>query len=572
MTEVGEAALAYAASGYAVFPLRGKLPVGNCPACEPHSPHYRPHQANQCGHELCHGLYAATSDPDRVARCWARWPQANIGARVPASLLVVDVDPRHGGLGRLADLEREHGPLPPTRVSVSGRGDGGHHRWFLHPGGRLSAARLGAGVDLKTDRGYVLLPPSRHPATAGPTAGPSRPWNPPPCPFEHRELRAITVTVVRRWQNELKAARGRGTVMAARSILYRILQAAEDERLIVANPVRKVPAPKLEVDPDELLGQGKRRALTPEEAGQLLARFPPVWWDHVVTLLGTGLRFGELGGLCRRRVLLDRTPPVIQVVATRYQAGRFGSGLKGQPKSQAGIRTIPLAHQVAEAVRRQLPQGAVGDDLVFADPFAANPAGGRAPLSRYLFRHVYHRAVNRLTDPTSELSSTTRRVLRTLCEHGPQTLAQIHDRFSTPGAKLRPATIQAALRELGAAGAVVTAVSGEGTARWAAVNAAQVWRFDDLDLHGPHDFRHTFATWLEDAGIPGRVIDELMGHDNTHRARQDRVSRIGIGYRDTTPEMLMRAVAAIESRLAVVLEVAAHETKSLPGAGEPYQP
>jgi hypothetical protein len=60
-----------------------------------------------------------------------------------------------------------------------------------------------------------------------------------------------------------------------------------------------------------------------------------------------------------------------------------------------------------------------------------------------------------------------------------------------------------------------------------------------------------------------------MGHDNTHRARQDRVSRIGMGYRDTTPEMLMRAVAAIESRLAVVLEVAAQETKPLPGSGEP---
>jgi hypothetical protein len=70
-------------------------------------------------------------------------------------------------------------------------------------------------------------------------------------------------------------------------------------------------------------------------------------------------------------------------------------------------------------------------------------------------------------------------------------------------------------------------------------------------------------------GTPGQVIDELMGHDNTHRARQDRVSRIGMGYRDTTPEMLMRAVAAIESRLAVVLEVAAQETKSLPGSGEP---
>jgi hypothetical protein len=103
-----------------------------------------------------------------VGRWWARWPQANIGARVPASLLVVDVDPRHGGLGRLAELERNHGLLPPTRVSVSGRGDGGQHHWFLHPGGQLSAAQLGAGVDLKTHAGYVLLPPSRHPATGQP--------------------------------------------------------------------------------------------------------------------------------------------------------------------------------------------------------------------------------------------------------------------------------------------------------------------------------------------------------------------------------------------------------------------
>jgi hypothetical protein len=55
-----------------------------------------------------------------------------------------------------------------TRVSISGRGDGGHHRWFLHPGGRLSAARLGTSVDLKTHTGYVVLRPSRHPATGQP--------------------------------------------------------------------------------------------------------------------------------------------------------------------------------------------------------------------------------------------------------------------------------------------------------------------------------------------------------------------------------------------------------------------
>jgi hypothetical protein len=64
---------------------------------------------------------------------------------------------------------------------------------------------------------------------------------------------------------------------------------------------------------------------------------------------------------------------------------------------------------------------------------------------------------------------------------------------------------------------------------------------------------------LEDAGIPDRVIDEVMGHDNSSRARQLGASRTGMGYRDTTPEMAGRVVTAIEARLAVVLEVATRE-------------
>jgi integrase len=68
----------------------------------------------------------------------------------------------------------------------------------------------------------------------------------------------------------------------------------------------------------------------------------------VLCLLGTGLRFGELAGLRRRRVHLDHPLPVLQVVDTRYQAGRFGSGFKPRPKSDAGIRKIPLAPLVVE--------------------------------------------------------------------------------------------------------------------------------------------------------------------------------------------------------------------------------
>ena len=55
---------------------------------------------------------------------------------------------------------------------------------------------------------------------------------------------------------------------------------------------------------------------------------------------------------------------------------------------------------------------------------------------------------------------------------------------------------------------------------------------DGLDLHGRHDLRHTPSTWPEDAGIPVRVIDELMGHRAARAGGGEaRGSAIGAVYR-----------------------------------------
>jgi integrase len=78
-----------------------------------------------------------------------------------------------------------------------------------------------------------------------------------------------------------------------------------------------------------------------------------------------------------------------------------------------------------------------------------------------------------------------------------------------------------------------------------------------LDLHGPHDLRHTFATWLEDAGIPSRVIDELMGHSGVRRAGGAGGSPIGRVYRETTPAMLARVTAVLDDRIGRALMMAA---------------
>ena len=89
-----------------------------------------------------------------------------------------------------------------------------------------------------------------------------------------------------------------------------------------------------------------------------------------------------------------------------------------------------------------------------------------------------------------------------------------------------------------------------------------------MDLHGAHDFRHTFATWLEDADIPARMIDEVMSHEATTRGAQHLGSAMGAHYRHTTPEMAARVVATIEGRLAIVLQVA---TERAPSGRSPNQ-
>jgi integrase len=227
-----------------------------------------------------------------------------------------------------------------------------------------------------------------------------RPW------FGQKPIKRIGPADVRRWQVQLASSTGHATLMQCRSLLLRILQFAVDEGAIDSDLVRKVPSPRRRADPEQLLDQTKRRALTPEEAGRLLAQFPLFWWDHVLCLLGTGLRFGELAGLRRRRVHLDRPLPVLQVVDTRYQAGRFGSGFKPRPKSDAGIRELPLAPLVVEAICRQLPPGSDPSALIFTGPGggpggpggAGVPKGTRTVLSRHNFHRTYHAAVARLAD------------------------------------------------------------------------------------------------------------------------------------------------------------------------------
>ncbi|MCK9487492.1 MAG: bifunctional DNA primase/polymerase [Dehalococcoidia bacterium] len=142
----GEAALELAEAGWHVFPCRESGPLAKAP-------------------RTANGHLDATRDPDDIRALWRQHPAALIGAVVPDSLIVLDLDPRNGG--SVEALEALAEPLPETLTVLSGRQDGGRHLYFLRPAGQFTSTRVPAGVDLKV-HGYMIMPPSLHPVTGKP--------------------------------------------------------------------------------------------------------------------------------------------------------------------------------------------------------------------------------------------------------------------------------------------------------------------------------------------------------------------------------------------------------------------
>jgi bifunctional DNA primase/polymerase-like protein len=106
-------------------------------------------------------------DPTVIAGWWRQCPGANIGYVIPRGVLVIDVDPRHGGDVGWNNLCARHGELPTTWRVWTGRQDGGFHLSFTMSDEVLlpEATDIDQGVQVLGHRHLVVLPPSLHPDT-----------------------------------------------------------------------------------------------------------------------------------------------------------------------------------------------------------------------------------------------------------------------------------------------------------------------------------------------------------------------------------------------------------------------
>jgi len=112
------------------------------------------------------GFKDASRDQAQIEKWAAQHPGCNWGMATGAlsgfAVLDIDIRPDQGkdGDAVLRQLETMHGALPDTMQVLTP--SGGRHLWFRTNGQAIQSGtdKLGSGLDIKAEGGYVIIPPS----------------------------------------------------------------------------------------------------------------------------------------------------------------------------------------------------------------------------------------------------------------------------------------------------------------------------------------------------------------------------------------------------------------------------
>lgn len=128
------------------------------------------------------------------------------------------------------------------------------------------------------------------------------------------------------------------TIRNVHGVLYSLMQAAVENRLIRTNPCYRSGLPKVQFR--------ERRYLDEEEIGRLVAAMPPHWRPLVVLMLATGLRWSEAVGL--RVKTVDVLARALRVEETLHEPSGGAPLITGPPKTEHSRRTVTYTAEVAE--------------------------------------------------------------------------------------------------------------------------------------------------------------------------------------------------------------------------------
>ncbi|MFI6933090.1 tyrosine-type recombinase/integrase [Streptomyces sp. NPDC050287] len=168
--------------------------------------------------------------------------------------------------------------------------------------------------------------------------------------FDKVALADITPAMVRAWRvARLDAGAGASSVAKSYALLRAVLMTAVDDQLIRRNPCR--------VKGASVAPTPERPTATVQEVYDIAGVIQPRYRVLILLAAFTGLRWGELIGLCRRDLDLDTgTLRVRRNVAELHS----GKRLLKEPKSAAGKRTVAIPAVIVTDLATHL--------AVFAEP------------------------------------------------------------------------------------------------------------------------------------------------------------------------------------------------------------
>jgi len=270
-----EAAVWYSSRGIPIFPL---LPRSKNPR------------------KGSNGFKDATCDIEQVRAWWRENPRYNIG--IPcgekSGLLVLDIDPRHGGDAVVEGWIAKYGPWPPTAEVVTG--SGGRHVFFRYEPG-VRSCTVADGVEIKSDGTYVVASPSIHPETG------------------------------RRYSFDgTDGAEALNRLCHAPGWLLRLAREKRPKADSAAAPGRKIPAGRRNVELTSIAGVLRSRGAGEAELRDLLSRInqtlcdPPLRPDEVERIAASVARYEPRA---------ENERPDAQRIFERLDEGRYRMMLPG---------------------------------------------------------------------------------------------------------------------------------------------------------------------------------------------------------------------------------------------------
>lgn len=157
----------YIRLGWKIFPVHFIKEGGLC-SCGRNTPGAQDECKAKGKHPMIRdGVNGASNDIEVVRAWWAQFPGCNWGVACgkASGIIVIDIDPRKGGYESFEEYEqsrRDTGDFGDTLLAKSG--GNGKHIYIEYPEGSTIGNRVNwlPGVDIRSNGGYVVLPPSNH--------------------------------------------------------------------------------------------------------------------------------------------------------------------------------------------------------------------------------------------------------------------------------------------------------------------------------------------------------------------------------------------------------------------------